>query len=145
MIKKTIKWSNLFTDEEEEKDFYFHINKAELIELEVSYEGGLSGYFQKLVDEDDAVGIVKEIRKLVLISYGVKEGSQFVKSPELRDEFEKTEAFSELLMEVSTDADQAAEFVNGIIPKDLEQEMAALAKKQKAEETKKSKKAAVTE
>ena len=54
-----------------------------------------------------------------LKSYGEKslDGRKFVKNDEVRDNFQQTEAYSALFMELATNADAAAEFVNGIIPK----------------------------
>ena len=42
-----------------------------------------------------------------------------MKSEELRNAFEQSEAFSELFMSLLGDADATAEFVKGILPKDL--------------------------
>lgn len=51
-------------------------------------------------------------------SYGEKspDGKRFVKSEELSTAFSQTEAYSQLYMELATDADKAAEFINGVIP-----------------------------
>ena len=51
-------------------------------------------------------------------SYGVKsaDGRRFDKREELYEAFEQTEAYSEIFMELITDADKAAAFVNGIMP-----------------------------
>lgn len=50
--------------------------------------------------------------------YGEKspDGKRFVKSEELSTAFSQTEAYSQLYMELATDADKAAEFINGVIP-----------------------------
>ena len=37
------------------------------------------------------------------------------------DDFKETEAYSQIFMELATDADAAAKFVNGIVPADLAQ------------------------
>ena len=42
-----------------------------------------------------------------------------VKNNELREAFSQTEAYSNLFMELATDADAASEFINGILPSDL--------------------------
>ena len=64
-------------------------------------------------------------KDLVLKSYGVKsdDGRRFIKNEKLREEFEQTEAYSILYMELSTDADAAAAFVNGIIPADVAKQL----------------------
>ena len=57
-------------------------------------------------------------KDIVLRSYGQKspDGKRFIKSVELTESFSQTEAYSNLFMELATDADAAAAFVNGIIP-----------------------------
>ena len=44
------------------------------------------------------------------------DGKRFIKSEELSTAFSQTEAYSDLYMELATNADEAAKFVNGIIP-----------------------------
>lgn len=44
------------------------------------------------------------------------DGKRFEKSEEISKAFEQTEAYSELFMELVTDAEKAAAFINGIIP-----------------------------
>ena len=62
-------------------------------------------------------------------SYGVKtpDGRGFVKRPEDLEAFMATEAYSELFMELVTNATAAAEFVNGIMPNDPEPKPALVA------------------
>jgi hypothetical protein len=131
MLKKTITYKNLFTDETISEDFYFHLSKAELIELEVSRADGLSTSIQKMIDagnSEDGGVIVEEFKKILLKAYGQRsdDGKRFIKSKALSDEFESTEAYSELFMELITDMEKLAEFINGIIPKGLDQDAARI-------------------
>jgi len=125
VLKKTIKYKD-FNDEEVEEDFYFHLSKAELVELEMSHEGGLSEALQKIVEAEDTKSIIAEFKKIILGAYGQKspDGRRFIKNQQLRDEFESSEAYSELFMELVTDTDAAIEFVNGIVPQGLADEAA---------------------
>ena len=43
-----------------------------------------------------------------------------IKKEELTEAFSQTEAYSQLFMELATDADAAAKFINGITPKDID-------------------------
>lgn len=117
MLKKTITYTD-YDGNERTEDFYFNLTKAECTELELSAEGGLTKMLQKIVAERDGKRIVEAFKDLILRAYGQKslDGRRFVKSPELREEFSQTEAYSQLFMELSTDADAAAAFANGIIP-----------------------------
>lgn len=120
MLKKTITYKD-FNDHSVTEDHFFHLSKADLIELEMSYRGGLSAMLQKIVDEDDAKAIISEFKKLLLMSYGKKspDGKRFIKNQELRDEFLSSEAYSTLFLELVTNADAAAEFVRGVVPAGL--------------------------
>lgn len=123
MLKKTITYED-FNGETVSEDFFFHLSKAELVELELSHEGGLSESLQKIVDAEDGKAIVAEFKNIILGSYGQKspDGKRFVKNATLREEFESSEAYSTLFMELVTNTDAAIEFVNGIIPKGVVEE-----------------------
>lgn len=117
MLKKTIKYVD-FDGNERTEDFYFNLTKAEVTEMELSTEGGLAKTLEKIVAEKDSKRIVETFKDLILKAYGEKslDGKRFVKNQEVRDSFAQTEAYSELFMELATNADAAASFVNGIIP-----------------------------
>ena len=120
MLKKTIKYTD-FNGQETEEEFLFHLSKAELVELEMSHEGGFVESMQKVVAAEDNKTIIAEFKKIILQSYGKKsmDGKRFIKNQTLRDEFESSEAYSTLFMELVTDTDSAIQFMNGIIPPDL--------------------------
>lgn len=117
MLKKTITYTN-FNDEEETEVFFFNLSKAELIELEMTHEGGLSDSLKKIAASEDGAAIIREMKNLILTSYGKKspDGRRFIKNQQIRDEFESSEAYSALFMELVTDADAAVAFVQGIVP-----------------------------
>lgn len=125
MIKKTINYVD-FNGEEVSEDFFFHLSKAEIVELEMSHKGGLEQAIKRIVDAEDGKAIIAEFKNIILSSYGQRsaDGRRFIKNQTLREEFESTEAYSTLFMELVTDAEKAAEFVRGIIPQDLAEEAA---------------------
>lgn len=118
MLKKTITYTD-FNNVERSEDFYFNLTQAEVMEMEMSTVGGLSEMIQRIIAAQDTPSIIKVFKDLVLKSYGEKspDGKRFIKTPELAEAFSQTEAYSVLFMELATDADSAAAFVNGIIPK----------------------------
>ena len=117
MLKKTITYTD-YNNVERTEDFYFNLTKAELMEMEMGAVGGLSGMIEKIVSAKDAPAIIKVFKDLVLKAYGEKsaDGKRFIKSKEISDAFSQTEAYSQLFMELATDADAASKFVNGIAP-----------------------------
>lgn len=106
---------------ERTEDFRFNLTKAELVEMEMTAEGGLEVMVQGIIDAQDKAELVKIFKKLILGSYGVKspDGKRFIKSQELRDEFSQTEAYSDLFMLLSSNDEEAAKFINGIIPEEM--------------------------
>lgn len=120
MLKKTITYTD-FNDNERTEDFYFNLTKAELMEMEMGTTGGMTEMVKRLVSEQNTGAIIKIFKDLVLKAYGQKslDGKRFIKNDEIRDEFAQTNAYSILFMELATDADAAAKFVNGIIPADV--------------------------
>lgn len=127
MLKKTIKYVD-FNDEEVEEDFFFHLSRAELVELEMSHNGGLSKALERIVAAEDGKEIIKEFKNIILKAYGKKtlDGRRFMKTQELRDDFESSEAYSVLFMETLTDPEKAAEFINGVVPSSLLEEVSKL-------------------
>lgn len=124
MLKKTITYND-YNGLERTEDFYFNLSKAEVMEMEMSTAGGLAEMIQRIVAAQDAPAIIKIFKDLVLKAYGEKsaDGKRFMKEDEsgrpLYKNFEQTEAYSILFMELATDADAAAKFVNGIVPADV--------------------------
>lgn len=117
MLKKTITYTD-YNGVERKEDFYFNLTKAEIMEMEMSISGGLTEMINRIVAAQDAPAIVKIFKELILKAYGIKspDGKRFIKSEELATEFAQTEAYSQLFMELATDADAASAFVNGIVP-----------------------------
>lgn len=121
MIKWTIKYTTYDGDEVEE-DFYFHLNKAELAQMQFDVNGTYSQYIKRIQNERNLKELGEQYKKIILNSYGKKsdDGRIFRKSKELRDEFECSEAYSVLFMELLSDAEKTAKFVKGILPTDLQ-------------------------
>lgn len=122
MYKRTIKYTD-YNGVEREEDFYFHLNKAEIIEMEASESGGYGEMLKRIVMSKDGPTIMKNFKIFLLKSYGIKspDGKYFEKSEEISRAFEHTEAYSTLFVELCTNADKAIEFINAILPFDEEQ------------------------
>lgn len=117
MLKKTITYTD-YNGSERTEDFYFNLTKAEIMEMEMSTTGGLTEMINRIVAAQDAPAIIEIFKKLILKAYGEKspDGKRFIKSEELSTAFSQTEAYSQLFMELATNADEASKFVNGIVP-----------------------------
>lgn len=120
MLKKTITYTD-YNGTERVEDFYFNLSKAELTEMELSVSGGLTEMIKQIIAAKDTPTIIQVFKDLILKAYGEKtaDGKRFVKSEEISNAFSQTEAYSNLFMELATDDEAAALFVNGLLPKDV--------------------------
>ena len=128
MYAKTIKYED-YNGNTREETFYFNLSKAELIDLEWRTPGGLENYMKNIMARMDGQALADTFKMLIEKSYGVKdpEGRRFIKNEQVLKNFTETEAYVELYVQLATDDKAAAEFVNGIFPK----EAVEAAKKQK--------------
>ena len=124
MLKKVITYTD-YDGNERTETHYFNLSKAEMLDMELFTAGGYSNMLQRVIEEQDQIEIVKIFKELVLKSYGIKsdDGKRFMKSEEITKAFTETEAFTELYMELATDSDAAAAFANGIMPKDVQNDL----------------------
>ena len=123
MLKKTITFHDL-DGNEVTQDFWFHLSKAELLEMEIS-NLGLKEAMERLIAKRDGENIIKTYKELILNSYGERslDGLRFMKEDEngrkLYKDFEQTEAYSELFSTLVTDDVEAAAFFKGVLPKEI--------------------------
>ena len=124
MLKKTITFEDL-DGKPLTEDFYFHLTKAEVAEMEMSHKGGLTEYMKRIVAEEDGEKLVKIFKDLLVKTVGRRseDGRRFIKNQEIIDDFVQTDAYSELFIELATNAGQAAAFMNGIIPASMQEEV----------------------
>ena len=100
--------------------FYFNFNKGELMDLEWRTPGGIEAYMKHIMSMMDGQKLADMFAKIIDESYGVKgpDGREFIKTPEVLNHFRFTEAYSDLKIKLATNDKFAAEFVNGIFPKE---------------------------
>lgn len=117
MLKKTITYTD-YNGTERTEDFYFNLSKAELVMMENSVIGGMKQRLEKIVKSQNNVEIMEVFKDLISRSYGVKsdDGKRFMKSKDLTEEFEQTEAYSELVIGLLSDPDEASRFIKSILP-----------------------------
>lgn len=128
MLKKTISYED-FNGNKLTEDFYFNLTKAEVAEMEVTsstlVDGKVTGGMQAMLNDVVASGsgqrIIDVFKEILAKSYGVKseDGKRFIKTPELFTEFTQTGAYSEFFIELMTEPEAAASFINAIMPVDV--------------------------
>lgn len=127
MYKKTITYTD-YVGNERTEDYFFNLTKAELTMMNLSEAGGLKAKMEKMIEQQDAPRIMAQFEDIIRRSYGERspDGKRFIKSDELFEAFKQTEAYSELFMELISDPQAAAAFMNGIIPANLNVNAVAL-------------------
>ena len=117
MVVKKIKYTD-FNGVEREEEFMFNLTEAEITEMELTTDGGLSESIKKIISAQNTPQIIETFKMLILKSYGEKsaDGRRFIKSEELTEAFTQTNAYSQFFMELATDDKAAIAFINGIIP-----------------------------
>lgn len=116
MLKKNIKYVD-FNGSEREEDYYFHLSVPEA--TKIASEFGMSGMekgINKMIEDGDINAMVLFIEKVILGSYGEKttDGRAFMKTPELREKFEYSQAYANLFEELLETPDTMKAFVEGL-------------------------------
>lgn len=120
MFKKTMTTKG-FDDVERTKIYYFNYSEAELAQMALSYEGGMDNKIQAIIDAKDQTVLIPLFKEIILGAYGEKsdDGMSFIKRRDghaLSEDFEQTQAFSDLYMELITDDKAAAAFIKALVP-----------------------------
>lgn len=130
MFKCTLTYDN-YDDEPVTEDFYFHLSELDLLELESSKVGGFENYLKEIIAAKDMPTLITLFKDLINRSYGIKaEGGKFYKSPDIIRDFEASAAYSEMFTKLATDEKFASEFVMGVIPKRIREDIAKEMKNQ---------------
>ena len=119
MIKKDITYTD-FDGNEQTETHYFHFSESELVELLVADEGIIER-LETMVKTRDGKSIMRETKRFILDSYGIRsdDGKRFIKNGQLSEEFAQSGAYNALFIELATDADASAAFMNTLMPADL--------------------------
>ena len=120
MLKKTITFED-FDGNDVTEDFYFNLSKSDIAEMEMSQKDGLTKYIKRIVAENDGAKLIVIFKELLIKSVGKRseDGRRFIKNQEITDDFVQTNAYSELFVELATNADAAAAFIAGVVPESM--------------------------
>lgn len=117
MLKKTVSYTD-FNNESQTDVIYFNLNKAELGKLQMKMNGKFLDHIQLLLEKKQIEGVYNFFYDIVLDSYGERDasGKKFIKSHAMREDFENSIAFSEVLMNVISSPESMSTFIRGILP-----------------------------
>jgi hypothetical protein len=129
VLKKTITYQN-FDGDVVNEDWYFNLSIAELAKMHLIANGDMVKRLQSIVASGDGEKIIAAFEDIISKSVGKRsdDGKRFLKSPEITAEFMGSEAYSTFFVELVTNANAAAEFINAVMPGDLAEQAAALQK-----------------
>lgn len=127
MISKTITYTD-YNGIQRTETFWFNLSKAETMEMEMGEVGGMAEMIRRIIDTKDNPSLISIFKNIILKAYGEKspDGRRFIKSEDISEAFSQTEAYSILFMQLATNADLASEFINGILPSNLEEDLKAV-------------------
>lgn len=130
MFKKTMTYTD-WNGVERTEDVYFNLSKAELVEMQLTTEGGFNNFIDRIVKAKDTVTLIKLYKELILKAYGRKsdDGRRFEKSEEISREFSETPMYSDLYIELVSDDEAGAAFIKGIMPANLAEQLDSLSNK----------------
>lgn len=134
MIKKTIKYND-FLGNERVEDHYFNLSQAELVEWNLIENDTLFDTLTEIGNSSDGAKIVPMFKKILGKGYGKldADGRRFSKPDGAWEEFLETGAWEVLIMELLSNEDYAAQFINGLIPAAMLARAKAQADEQRAE------------
>lgn len=124
MFKKKLKYVD-FLGVEREEDYYFNLTEQELVEMQLTTEGGYTELINKIVAAKDTAELSKLFKTLLDKSYGAlsPDGRKFMKSEAILADFQATRAYSDIYMSLVSDptGNAAAEFFDKVLPEKLQQ------------------------
>lgn len=125
MFIKTISYVD-YDGVERTENFYFNLSKAEMIMLESTTPGGYTAMLQRIVDSKDNVALMNAFTDLIKRSYGIKseDGKRFIKNDQVVEDFLNSAAYEQMFLELFTTENAAIEFVRGIMPHDINRQLA---------------------
>lgn len=135
MLKKTINYTD-YDGNPASLVAHFNLNKFEWIELQAYTKGGLMENLQHALEVNNAKKTIDILKKIILTAYGEKdpETGAFLKDEDRAVAFSRTEAFSELFMELAYNEEASKEFFFGLIPADVREEAEKMMKLQEQKE-----------
>ena len=69
MLKKPITYTD-YDGNQRTETYWFNLDEAEILELQVRFPGGMSAMLQKMVEEQDGAKILATIKEIIMRDYG---------------------------------------------------------------------------
>jgi hypothetical protein len=125
MIKQTLTWKDL-NEVEHTQDFYFHLTKLEIAQLQLELEKWHARLMQAAQTMNFKV-LIETYREIIELAAGVRseDGANFIKTPEAKKSVMESPAIDELLWTFVTKTSAGIEFLEGLMPKEVQEKFRA--------------------
>lgn len=127
MIEKVITYED-YNGEKVTDTFHFHMNKDDVAEFKYRKDGSdIVDVIARIMSTENVRGVLDILKELARSGVGRKEliegKAVFVKDDMARTLLFSTDAYSELMFELIEKPEAAADFIAGMLPKDLAKHM----------------------
>jgi hypothetical protein len=123
MKERRITVKNPFTGVEQSETFFFKLSRADALNMKLLDQDDVEGYLQSIIDSKNGVRMLRVVQEMILAAVGVQEGNRFVKQG-VADRF-VSEGYWDALFEELFQENNPMEFIIGILPDDVQKEIAA--------------------
>lgn len=108
-----------------EDTWEFYLSKADLLEIQLGTFVGLDALMKRLIETKNGKEIMAIVKEIILKAVGhtSPDGRKFLRNDELREEFQQTDAYSQLFSELVTDPEKVLDFIFGAVPKEIGEKM----------------------
>lgn len=132
-VKRDITFKNPFTGEDTTATYYFQLDKADALEMDIVHElasmDNPMAYLQQVTESSDSRRMLNLWKELLFSAVGVRDGEELVKGPEIVRKFRQSGAYNQLLSELIEDDDAGAQFFVNVMPDDVREKAAEEAKR----------------
>ena len=125
MVKKIVEITNVY-GQKENVTLHFNLTRMEIYELQKKYKEGYQEHVQNTLDEKNQDKMLNVFTELVKQAYcEIDDGGNVIKSADLLNKFEHSEAYSELMFNLlnKDDSKEAEAFFKAIMPPQIQQEL----------------------
>jgi hypothetical protein len=123
MLTRTIEFEDI-DGKKVVEEFHFHVSRTDMIDLLIE-KPEMEAKLTTMAESMDGRSIIGLLKEFIFLSVGKRpaNGRQFIKNQEITDDFRYSGAYDSLLWELTNNPEMANEFLEGIFPASLLEEI----------------------
>lgn len=106
-------------DGAEERTYWFHLTKSEILKWDNEFNGELQEFLTKTSETKSVPEVYAAIAELLRRAVGERRGNRFVKDADVSSDFEYSGAMDEVIEWLFGTPDAVETFLMGLLPKDV--------------------------